>query len=80
MGNIKIKGFDTEKLMCEIKKDIEKDLTKNPGKVLDNHAGEEIKGDCPRCGKTTPEVLSGGKAKCKSCGQTAKVNLKINYR
>lgn len=51
MASVKIKGFDTDKLLREIKKDIEKDLKKNPVKVLESHVGNVIEGYCAKCGK-----------------------------
>ena len=80
MASVKIKGLDTEKLLREIKKDIEKDLKKNPEKVLDSHVGDMMDGDCPRCGKTTIEILTQGQAKCTKCGCVSKVDLRINYK
>ena len=80
MASVKIKGFDTDKLLCEIKKDIEKDLKKNPEKVLDSHVGDIIDGDCPKCGKTTIKILTKGQAKCTKCGCVSKVDLKVSYK
>ena len=80
MASVRIKGFDTDKLLCEIKKDIEKDLKKNSEKVLDSRVGDVIEGDCSKCGKTTVEILTKGQAKCTKCGRVTKVNLQINYR
>ncbi len=51
MASVKIKGFDMDKLLREIKKDIEKDLKKNPVKVLESHVGNVIEGYCAKCGK-----------------------------
>lgn len=79
MVNVHFKGFDTEKLLREIKKDVEKDLKKNPEKVLDSHVGNVIEGKCSKCGDTTIEILTKGKAKCTQCGLVTKVNLKIDY-
>ena len=80
MASVKIKGFDTDKLLREIKKDIERDLKKNPERVLDSHAGDVIEGDCSKCGKTTIEILPKGQAKCTKCGRVSKVDLKIHYK
>ena len=80
MASVKIKGFDMDKLLREIKKDIEKDLKKNPEKVLDSHVGDLIEGDCSKCGKTTIEILTQGRARCTKCGRVTKVDLKINYK
>ena len=80
MARVKIKGVDTDKLLREIKKDIEKDLKKNPKKVLDSHVGDVVEADCSKCGKTTIEVLTRGRAKCTKCGRVTKVDLKINYK
>ena len=80
MPVVRIKDFNTDKLLREIKKDIEKDLKKHPEKVLDSHVGDVIVGDCSECGNTTIEILTNGKAKCTKCGRITKVNLKINYK
>ena len=80
MASVKIKGFDTDKLLREIKKDIEKDLKKNPEKVLDSHVGDIIDGDCPKCGKTKIKILTKGQAKCTKCGCVSKVDLKVSYK
>ena len=80
MASVKFKGFDTDKLLREIKKDIRKDLEKHPEKVLDSHVGDVVEGECSSCGKTTIEILSKGKAKCTKCGRVAKVDLTINYK
>ena len=34
MATVKFKGFDPDKLLQEIKKDLEQDLKRNPQKVL----------------------------------------------
>ena len=80
MASVKIKGFDTDKLLREIKKDIEKDLKKNLEKVLDSYVGDVIDGDCPKCGKTTIEILTKGQDKCTKCGRVSKVDLKVTYK
>ena len=80
MLKVKFKGFDTSKLLKEIKKDIEKDLKKNPETVLGSHVGDTMYGNCSRCGDTTLEILIDGKAKCTKCGLVSKVDLKINYK
>lgn len=80
MGSVKIKGFDTDKLLREIEKDFEKDLKKNPEKVLDSHVGDVVEADCSICGKTTIEILTKGHAKCTKCGRVTKVDLKIIYK
>lgn len=77
MGGINFKGFDVDALLGEIEKDVEKDLKKNPEKVLDFHIGEVVNGKCKKCGKTTIEILSKGKAKCTKCGTISKVDLDI---
>lgn len=79
MGKVNFKGFDANDLIKGIKKDIEKDLKKNPGKVLNSHIGDRIEADCSKCGKTTIEILRNGKAKCTKCGMITKVDLIINY-
>ena len=80
MASAKIKGFDADNLLREIKKDIEKDLKKYPEKVLGAHVGDVIDGNCPRCGKTTIEILAKGQAKCTKCGHMSRVNLEVNYK
>ena len=80
MPSVKIKGFDTDKLLREIKKDIEKDLKKNPERILDSRVGDAIDGDCPKCGKTTIKILTKGQAKCTKCGRVSKVDLKVNCK
>ncbi len=80
MAGMKVKGVDTDKLLREIKKDIEKELKKNPEKVLDSHVGDIVEADCSKCGKTTIEVSTRGRAKCTKCGRVTKVDLKINYK
>lgn len=77
MGVVKLKGFDTSKIMRQLKKDIEKDLNKHPEKLLNVHKGDLLEANCPKCGKTTIEILSAGKARCTSCGGTSKVNLTL---
>ena len=80
MASVKFKGFDPDKILRAIKKDVEEDLKKHPEKVLDSHVGDVIEGDCSKCGKTTIEILTKGQAKCTKCGRVTKVNLQINYR
>ena len=80
MARVKIKGVDTGKLLREIKKDVEKDLKKNPEKVLDSHVGDVVDAVCSKCGKTTIEVLTRGRAKCTKCGLVTKVDLKIDHK
>ena len=80
MATVKHKGFDMDKLLREIKKDIAKDLKKNPEKVLDYHVGDVVEGICSECGRTTIEILTNGNAKCTKCGRVTKVDLKINYK
>ena len=79
MASIKFKGFDADELLREIKKSVEKDLKKNPEKVLDSHIGDVIDATCKKCGKTTIEILAGGKAQCTKCGLITKVDLNIEY-
>lgn len=80
MANLKFKGFDADKLLHQIQKDVEKDLKRNPEKVLDSHIGDIIDGSCSKCGKTTIEILSNGKARCTKCGLRTKVDLSIEYK
>lgn len=80
MANVKFKGFDADKLLRQIQKDVEKDLKKNPEKVLNSHIGDIIDGNCSKCGKTTIEILSNGKARCTKCGLITKANLSIEYK
>ena len=77
---MKFKGFDANKIIREIKKDVEKDLKKNPEKVLDSHIGDVVEGNCSKCGKTTIEILKNGTAKCTRCGLLSKVDLNIKYK
>ena len=80
MAQVKFKGFDPDAILREIQADVERDLKKNPGKVLDSHKGEVMKGTCTKCGETTIKILSGGKAQCTKCGRTSKVGLEITYK
>ena len=80
MAGVKFKGFDADKIIREIKKDVEKDLKKNPGKILNSHIGEVIDGNCSKCGKTTIEILADGNAKCTKCGLISEVDLNIKYK
>lgn len=79
MASIKFKGFDADELLREIKKSVEKDLKKNPQKVLDSHKGDVIEATCKKCSNTTIKILSGGKAQCTKCGLISKVDLDIEY-
>lgn len=79
MVSIKFKGFDADELLNDIKKSVEKDLKKNPEKVLDSHTGDIIEATCKKCGKTTIKILTGGKAQCTKCGLITKVDLNIEY-
>jgi len=79
MASVKFKGFDTNKLLREIKKDVERDLKKNTAMVLDSHIGDVIEANCTKCGKTTIEILAKGRARCTKCGLVTKVDLDIKY-
>lgn len=79
MATVKFKGFDPDKLLQAIKKDIEQDLKKNPQKVLNSHIGDVIDATCTQCGETTIKILPNGKAQCTKCGLVTKVDLNINY-
>lgn len=79
VASVKIKGFNPDKLMREIKKDVERDLRKSPEKVLDSHVGETVESNCSKCGKTFIEILSHGKARCTKCGTITKVNLNVKF-
>ena len=74
---VKFKGFDTDKLIKDITRDLEKDLKKHPEKLLDGHKGETVCGKCSICGNTEIEILPHGKARCKKCGLITKVNLNM---
>lgn len=80
MASIKTKALSADALINEIKTSVEKDLKKNPGKVLDSHVGDVIESNCSKCGKTTVEILTNGKAKCTKCGRISKVNLEISFK
>lgn len=80
MVGMKFKGGDSDTLLREIEKSIERDLKKNPEKVLDSYVGEVIKGNCSKCGETTMEILTKGQAKCTKCGCATKVDLEIGYK
>lgn len=80
MAKVKFKGFDTDALLREIQTDIERDLKKNPAKVLDSHKGELIEGNCKKCGRTTIKILGKGKALCMKCGTVSDVDLKVTYK
>lgn len=80
MVRVKFKGFDTDKLLQNITQNVEKDLKKNPEKVLNSHIGDVIEGKCTKCGETTIEILSSGKARCTKCGLISKVELDIRYK
>ena len=80
MSNVKIKGFDSNKMLRQITKDFEKDLKKPPEMLLDFHIGDIVEGNCSKCGNTTIEILTKGKAKCTKCGLITKVNVEINYK
>lgn len=80
MASAKLKGFDPDKMFRQITKDIEKDLKKHPKMVLDSHIGDIVEADCSKCGNTTIEILTKGKAKCTKCGLITKVNIQINYK
>lgn len=79
MAGVKFKGLDTDKLLREIKNDVEKDLKRNPEKVLNSHIGDVIEANCKKCGKTSIEILSRGRAKCTRCGLITKVDLNIEF-
>ena len=80
MASVKIKGFDPDDLIRQIKKETTKELNKKTAKVLDYHIGEVIEGNCTQCGNTTIEILSNGKGKCTKCGLIAQVKLNVEYR
>lgn len=80
MVSVKFKGLNTDKLLREIKRDIEKDLKRNPKKALGSHIGNAIEGTCAKCGKTTIKILPQGMAKCTRCGSISKVALDITYK
>lgn len=80
MSNVKIKGFDSNKMLRQITKNFEKDLKKHPEMLLDSHIGDIVEGNCSKCGNTTIEILTKGKAKCTKCGLITKVNVEINHK
>ena len=56
MSNVKIKGFDSNKMLRQITKNFEKDLKKHPEMLLDSHIGDIVEGNCSKCGNTTIEI------------------------
>ena len=72
MVKVRFKGFDTDKLLREIQKDVKQDLQ--------DHVVQMIEGNCSNCRKTTIEILAKGKARCTKCGRITKVDLRINYK
>ena len=76
---VKIK-FDSKSFERDLKKAITNDLRKHPEQVLKNHIGENIEATCSECGDTDIEIISGGKAKCNSCGSVKKVDLDIHWK
>jgi protein-arginine kinase activator protein McsA len=80
MASVQFKGFDMDKLLRKIQKDVKQDLQEHPEIVLDSHVGQMIEGNCPNCGRTTIEILTKGKARCTECGHITEVDLQINYK
>ena len=80
MVKVRFKGFDTDKLLREIQKDVKQDLQEHPEMVLDSDVGQMIEGNCSNCRKTTIEILAKGKARCTKRGRITKVDLRINYK
>ena len=80
MLRVQFEGFDVEKTMQKIQKNIEEDLRDNPEKILDSYVGDIIEGNCSKCGKTNLEILTKGQAKCVRCGCVTKLDLSIDYK
>ena len=72
-------SFDSKSFERDLKKSIIKDLKKHPEQILNNHIGKPIEGVCHECEGTDIVIISGGKAKCKSCGAIKKIDLDINW-
>ena len=76
-------SFDSKKLMKdlekELKKSVESEARKNPGKFLKGHEGKQYSGKCPKCGHDAVRINRGGNATCPNCGHTSKVELNISW-
>ena len=76
-------NFNSAKFMKDlerdIKKNIQRELSHNPAKVLHCHVGERIAAQCP-CGGTKVDVIDSGRVRCVSCGKVSSPEITVNWR
>ena len=69
-------NFDADKIINEIKNDIEK----NPQIILEQNVGKKLSVECPNCHNDSISIVRQGYGVCDSCKAKIKIDLNINWR